>query len=177
MDRPLLTPSQALTGTFSAPLAPTVAPGSGAAQVQMRQGFRIGPLHLMVRYEDGSELTEMPRVYPLPKAPGWFRGVANLHGALIPVFDLARYAGIESAPAVKSMLLVLSHGADAAGVIIDGLPQRLRLTPDASADAASAPPSLAPHIRHAALIDDRVWFDLDRAALLDALEASLSTSH
>ena len=49
----------------------------------------------MIRFEDGSELTELPDLYRLPNAPGWVRGMANLHGVLIPVFDLAGYLGLD----------------------------------------------------------------------------------
>jgi twitching motility protein PilI len=141
---------------------------------QFRQGFRIGDVCLMIRYENGSELTEMPEVYRLPNAPDWFCGIANLHGMLRPVFDLCRYAGIEPDPNAKRMLLVLSHGVDAAGVVIDGLPQRLRWSAGEGNDAGSAPARLAPHVRSAALIGEQLWFDLDCAALLDAMEQDLA---
>lgn len=142
----------------------------------VRQGFRIGALALMVRYEDGSELTEMPPLYRLPNTPAWFQGIANLHGLLVPVFDLADWTGVEHAPDAKRMLLVLSHGNDAAGVVIDGLPQRLRWTDTQQADAATAPARLAPLVRGAALIDGVLWFDIDRAALLDALEHAMESN-
>ena len=171
----LMPPTLALTCGFVHGASPVRSSGTQAAAdaQQVRQGFRIGELALMVRYEDGSELTEMPRVYRLPNTPAWLLGIANLHGLLVPVFDLAAWAGVEHAADAKRMLLVLSHGQDAAGVVIDGLPQRLRWTPDSQADAATAPARLAPHVRGAALIAGALWFDIDRAALLDAFEDSL----
>jgi twitching motility protein PilI len=150
-----------------------VRPGAAVEGVQARQGFCIGSLNLMIRYEDGSELTELPQVHRLPNAPGWFAGMANLHGMLIPVFDLARRFGIERAARAKPMLLVLAHGADAAGVIVDGLPQRLRFGADEHADTATVPEVLEAYVQRAALIDHRLWFDLDARALLGALEKSL----
>jgi twitching motility protein PilI len=140
---------------------------------QARQGFCIGSLNLMIRYEDGSELTELPQVHRLPNAPHWFAGMANLHGVLIPVFDLARQFGIQRTAKTKTMLLVLGHGADAAGVTVDGLPQRLRFGAEQHADTATVPEILEPYVQRAALIDNRLWFDLDVRALLGALEKSL----
>jgi twitching motility protein PilI len=176
-------PSQALTAGFThaaALPAETQAKASRAAQVadrgaQVRQGLRIGALGLMVKYEDGSELTEMPSLYRLPNSPDWFRGIANLHGMLIPVFDLSRYLDIASDPAAKPMLLVLAHGVNAAGVVVDGLPRRLRWTDDSRADTGAAPPQLAPHVRAAALIEGQLWFDLESAGLLDALEQAMES--
>lgn len=171
----LMPPTVALTRGFVQGPVPARSGGALATldAQQVRQGFRIGELALMVRYEDGSELTEMPPVHRLPNAPAWLLGIANLHGLLVPVFDLAAWAGVDHAATAKRMLLVLSHGQDAAGVVIDGLPQRLRWTPESQADAATAPARLAPLVRGAALIDGVLWFDMDRAALLDAFENSL----
>ncbi len=163
---------------YAAPVAGAAAPGMERVRmavdgVQTRQGFRLGSLNLMIRYEDGSELTELPQVHRLPNAPHWFAGMANLHGMLIPVFDLARHFGIERAAGAKPMLLVLAHGADAAGVVVDGLPQRLRFGAEQHADTATVPEVLDAFVQRAALIDDRLWFDLDVRALLGALEKAL----
>ena len=177
-----LMPTQALTAGFVHELAiepsgPQAGRAGSALLVgeQFRQGFRIGELCLMVRYENGSELTEMPEIFRLPNVPEWFCGIANLHGMLTPVFDLSRYLGVEPDPKAKRMLLVLSHGADAAGMVIDGLPQRLRWSESESADTSAAPSRLAPHVRAAALIGEQLWFDLECAALLDALEQAMGT--
>lgn len=54
------------------------AGGSNSPEIQQREGFFIGHLGLMIRYEDGSELADLPATYRLPNAPDWFTGVANL---------------------------------------------------------------------------------------------------
>jgi twitching motility protein PilI len=171
-----VTPTIALTQGFvhGAGANAQAALAAPTARNESRQGFRIGELALMVRYEDGSELTEMPELHRLPKVPGWFMGIANLHGMLVPVFDLGAWAGVAPGPQARKMLLVLAHGADAAGIVIDGLPQRLRWAPEQKADAATAPARLAPFIHGAALIEDVLWFDIDRAALLQAIEDSIA---
>ena len=151
-------------------------PGSVSSLVsgESRQGFRIGELRLMIPYEDGSELSEMSAIHRLSNAPDWFCGMANLQGKLTPVFDLARYLGVEHDRGAKRMLLVLAHGPDAAGVMVDGLPARLRLSDeDERADPGVAPKRLAPHLRGARYIDERLWLDLDTRSLLDAIEHSL----
>ena len=183
----MLTPTQALLAGFEhEPAASTEQAEAAANQPyrqtrvvgdQTRQGFRIGSLNLMIRYEDGSELTEMPDVYRLPNAPAWFCGMANLHGMLTPVFDLSSYLGVGNNAKARRMLLVLSRGADAAGVVIDGMPERMRWSEGDQVDTDSAPRLLAPHLRAACLIDERLCFDLDCNALLDALEHATQTTH
>ena len=147
-----------------------------SADHQTRQGFRIGTLQLMIRYEDGSQLIEMPQIYRLPNVPEWFRGMANLYGMLTPVFDLSRYIGVEPLAGAKQMLLVLSHGTDAAGILIDGMPERLRWTEAERTDTDMAPDILAPHLRGACLIGDGLWFDLETSSFLDALELSMGAT-
>ncbi len=176
-----MSPTTALTSRFEIDAGP--GPGgadkekAGGASLlvggESRQGFRIGELRLMMGYDDASELSEMVAVHRLPNAPDWFRGIANLHGKLTPVFDLALYFGIDRDTEARSMLLVLAHGVDAAGVVIDGLPERLRWSEEGRADVGAALERLVPHLRGACVIDGRLWFDLDPRSLLDALEQSI----
>jgi purine-binding chemotaxis protein CheW len=87
------------------------------------------------------------------------------------------HLGMHGDAKARRMLLVLSRGADAAGVVIDGLPERLRWSDDGAAALDAAPPRLAPHLCGACLIDERLWFDLDCDALLAALEHALKAAH
>lgn len=155
----------------------------GAAQ---RQGFLLGDVGVMVAYEDGSELTDVPHLYYLPNAPTWFLGMANLHGNMIPVFDLAAYLGVSQGNEAaelgekenidsKRMLLVLAHGADAAGVVVHGIPQRLYVMQEQGMTPDVAPNLLLPHVSNAYLIDDKVWFDLEVDSLLATLEGAIQT--
>jgi twitching motility protein PilI len=181
---PPMTPVQALTAGFelepTAAVAPAEAPArrlldaSQLAGGQSRQGFRIGELKLMIRYEDGSELTEMPEIYRLPGAPRWVLGMANLHGMLVPVFDPAPWFGVVRPAAGRPMLLVLGHGADAAGFVIDGLPERLRWHADQVADVATVPDAIAAVVDRAVLVDEALWFDLNLRSVLERLTQDLA---
>jgi twitching motility protein PilI len=144
--------------------------------LQLREGFRIGDLGLMIRYENGSELLDLPPIFVLPNAPDWFSGIANLHGTLVPVFDLARYFGVEHSPEVKPMLLVLGHGVDAAGVVIDGLPARLRFDSAERADDAPIPLALEGCVSQTYWAGERTWMDLQVDALLNKLSDELVTA-
>jgi twitching motility protein PilI len=181
VPRPLLAPTEALLRGFefdASAVAPAGAlPGltpESAGAILLREGFRVGELRLMIRYEDGSELTDLPQVYLLPRAPAWFRGMANLHGALVPVFDPAELFGVAHDEKAKPMLLVLGHGDEKAALVIDGLPVRLRFTgADRIADAA-VPPSLTACVDHAYLSEGLDWMDLQVNELLESLSEELS---
>lgn len=158
----------AVRANLSAPAAARQRLGA-----QRRQGFRVGNLGLMVPYAEGSELTEIPPVHRLPHAPAWFAGMCNLHGALVPVFDLARRFGIKRNTQIKPMMLVLGHGADAAGVVVEGLPQRLIFDDEALVDSATVPSNLTGLVTHAALIGEQIWLDFSPAPLFRQLEQEL----
>jgi chemotaxis signal transduction protein len=176
VERAPLSPTAALAGRFEMAAMPGVGLAAKASE-QARQGFRVGELRFLIRYEAASELTELPDIHRLPNAPVWFLGIANLHGKLVPVFDLAAYAGIAPDRETRRMLLVLAHGNDATGVLIDGIPERLRLMSGAESDVAAAPERLRPHLHHICQIKEQLWLDLDTRSLLGALEQSLETHY
>lgn len=179
----LLAPTEALLRGFvfddTAPeqaLRTPAADSAAADKILLREGFRIGELRLMIRYEDGSELTDMPQVYLLPRAPAWFLGMANLHGALVPVFDPAVLFGVAHDEAAKPMFLVLGHGEDRAGIVIDGLPQRLRIAATERIDNAAVPPLLAGCVDQVYWIDGLDWMDLRVDDLLQAVTDQLAAN-
>lgn len=189
--RPLMPPTEALrrgftfegadpAGTALATAYATSGASTGGVAagdaVQQREGFFIGHLGLMIRYEEGSELSDMPATYRLPNAPDWFIGIANLHGLLVPVFDLAIYLGLEHQQGVKPMLLVLGHGSDAAGVVIDGLPLRLRFKLADRAEGAPVPAALEGCVSQTYWAAGRTWMDLQVPALLGKLSDELAVS-
>jgi twitching motility protein PilI len=177
VPEPLLAPTAALLRNFEFD-APAPAPRAGApapgGDVLLREGFRVGPLHLAIRYEDGSELTDLPAVHALPRAPAWFRGMANLHGSLVPVFDPATLFGVAAEAGAKRMLLVVGHDEGKAGLVIDGLPVRLKLSACDRLQDAAVPAPLAGCVNAAYWSGDDEWMDLDTAGLLDRLEQQLT---
>lgn len=176
----LMTPTAALLRGFelAAPQADAIAPTQTTATTSLhvaeqREGFVVGNLSLMIRYEDGSELAEMPPVFALPNAPAWFIGMTNLHGALVPVFDPAPLLGVAHAKGHKQMLLVLGHGDERTGMVIDGLPSRLRLQPQDRLEQANVPQVLRDCVGDVYRIGDVDWMDFHHAPLFDRLEAQL----
>lgn len=142
-----------------------------------RQVFVVDGMRLLIRYDEGSELTELLPIAMLPGVPPWFLGVCNLHGLLTPVFDLAAYLGRalkREKRSTKRMLLVLGHGADAAAIYIDGLPRNLYLgKAKIDTNPAPAPANLQAHIRGVYQHREQVLWDLNVASLLAAMETAL----
>ena len=108
-----------------------------------RQGYRVGDLRILAKFDATSELAVLPPIYRLPGAPDGVKGLANLHGNVVPVFELARWFNVTHDPKATPMLLVLGYGDEAIGVIIDGLPVRKRFSPNDAVSIDRGHPRMA----------------------------------
>jgi twitching motility protein PilI len=135
----------------------------------VRQAFRIGHMRLLAPFATASELVEMPTIYPLPRMPANLLGLVNLHGRIVPLFDLAPLFETQHLPREKRMLLVMGHGDAAAGIVIDGLPRRMVFQPENEV----VPPVLAAAAATAVVATyaqgDDAWFEFNYVQLLDQL--------
>lgn len=60
-----------------------------------------------------------PTVTPVPGAQSWVRGVANVRGSLLPIFDLQKYLGGNSISiGRKTRVLVIEHEGLFAGLMV-----------------------------------------------------------
>ena len=152
-----------------AALTAPAAPVEENPNAIVRQGFRIGHMHLAAPFATASELTEMPNVYPLPRMPANLLGLVNLHGRIVPLFDLAALFETQHMPREKRMLLVIGHGNDAAGIVIDGLPRRMAFAPESRIVPPALPAGAASAVSAAYLEGSNAWFEFDYSQLLALL--------
>ncbi|KAF0219777.1 MAG: putative CheW [Geobacteraceae bacterium] len=59
--------------------------------------FNVQERRYALGLQDVAEVMEPPPTFPIPRAPGWFKGVMNFHGSLVSVLDLAKFLKIGSA--------------------------------------------------------------------------------
>jgi chemotaxis signal transduction protein len=135
----------------------------------VRQAFRIGHMRLLAPFATASELTEMPNVYPLPRMPANLLGLVNLHGRIVPLFDLAPMFETQHLPREKRMLLVIGHGDAAAGIVIDGLPRRMVFRKENEILTPALSPAAATAVVATYADGQDAWFELHYAQLLDQL--------
>ena len=170
-----------MNATFSLPLGLPPLPAELAALVVqsgplvenpndiVRQAFRIGHMRLLAPFATASELTEMPNVYPLPRMPANLLGLVNLHGRIVPLFDLAPMFETQHLPREKRMLLVIGHGEHAAGIVINGLPRRMVFQPENEIIAPALPAAAATAVVATYAEGQDAWFEFNYAQLLDQL--------
>jgi len=152
-----------------AALAAPIGTGEENPNEIVRQAFRIGHMRLLAPFAIASELTEMPNVYPLPRMPANLLGLVNLHGRIVPLFDLANLFQTTHLPREKPMLLVMGHGEAAAGIVIDGLPRRMVFLPEAQILAPALPDAAASAVLATYAHGPDAWFEFNYTHLLDQL--------
>jgi purine-binding chemotaxis protein CheW len=87
----------------------------------------------------------------------------------VPLFDLAALFETQHPPREKRMVLVIGHGDDAAGILIDGLPRRMVFTPDAQILAPALPAAAADLVVATYVQGPDAWYEFDFVSLLDQL--------
>lgn len=110
----LLAPSVALRPARMAGARMTIGShrkhGAFFAAAQEWIGFEVSNIKFLVQHAQVNEISEMEPVFRLPNTGRWLLGLVNLHGNLVPVFDLASLVGGTFDTKSKTMLLVLGRG-------------------------------------------------------------------
>ncbi|HSA62127.1 MAG TPA: chemotaxis protein CheW [Nitrospiraceae bacterium] len=68
------------------------------------------------------EVFELESITPVPGMPASLVGVANLRGTVVPLADLRPSLGVASSAAPK-YAVVVRHGAQQVGILIDDVPE------------------------------------------------------
>ncbi len=84
--------------------------------------FRIGSQEFCVDIMAVREIRGWSAATPLPRAPGYVRGVINLRGAVLPIVDLAGRLGFPNAePTARHVIIVAQIGGQQVGLLVDAV--------------------------------------------------------
>lgn len=91
---------------------------AGALATTPRIAFRAHPRLPWMLVPDGIPMQVLIDVVPVrvPNTRAWFRGMVSQRGNLLPVFDLAVWAGLESNDA-KTLIVAVGVGASACAIV------------------------------------------------------------
>jgi purine-binding chemotaxis protein CheW len=93
-------------------------------------GFRIGRETFGLPIAIVREIVRVPEITSVPNAPEYIEGVINLRGRIIPVVDLRKRFGQETATLnKKSRIVVVELNTRAVGLIVNSASEVLRLPP------------------------------------------------
>jgi len=117
--------------------------------------FNIGEQEYCVDIMSVREIRGWTPTTPLPSAPAYVRGVVNLRGTVLPVFDLAARLGLGlSEPTPRHVIIVVWVGARLVGLLVDSV----RDIATASEGMIQPPPEVgAPEVQE--LVEGLLAFD------------------
>ena len=97
--------------------------------------FRIGGQEFCVDIMSVREIRGWTPATPLPRSPGYMKGVINLRGTVLPIVDLGARFGLKtSEPTARHVIMVAHIGGRTVGLLVDAVSDIIQLT-DASVQA------------------------------------------
>jgi len=103
-----------------------------AAAARELIAFRIGEQEFCVDIMAVREIRGWTPATPLPRAPGYMKGVINLRGAVLPIIDLgARFGLRTSEPSERHVIMVAHVGGRMVGLLVDAVSDIIQLTDEA----------------------------------------------
>ncbi len=85
-------------------------------------GFRVGTQRFLAAQDEVAEVLSPPRCARVPGAPEWVRGLANLRGTVIPLYDLGHLLlGTPTPVQSRNRYLILADTENPAGFLVDAV--------------------------------------------------------
>jgi chemotaxis signal transduction protein len=157
-----------------ATMADAALPEPEAADTLPRAlAVQCGALRVALPHGWARAAVDCPDLTPVPRAPDWLVGAANIDGEITPVVDLAAWCGAGDMTDVSRRdlrLLLGGHGSDALALLFNGLPRLVRVH---ATDVAARSTRLAA-VAIGDVLDEPDTPVLDGAALLLAIAQDLN---
>ncbi|VAW51559.1 hypothetical protein MNBD_GAMMA06-317 [hydrothermal vent metagenome] len=117
-----LNPEEALS-RFAEP-----QPGANSSELSStgttnQYSFTVGHIGFLIALGTFSEIVKDMIIYPIPNTKDWMKGLVNLRGNLVPVYNLALLLGNSPQQSDNIHLLVLGKDSMAVGILIDSMPE------------------------------------------------------
>ena len=130
-------------------------------------GFKLNNHLFTVEISDIAEIIPVPKITPLPGVKRWAKGIANIHGRLIPIVDLRTFFDLpEKISKVQSnRIIVIDQKEISVGLIVDEVQGRQHLpkSDHQSSLPQDMPANIQPFTNGYYLQNDRhIVFDLNR---------------
>lgn len=132
-------------------------------------GFSLMGRRFVAPMDEVSEMLEVPPYTRLPGVQPWVRGVANVRGRLLPLFDLAAFFGSKiSSHRKQRRVLILDRDDLYSGLIVDQVFGMQHFPVDTfSDDNSELPKALAPFVSGAYRQGENQWNVFSPASLAD----------
>lgn len=96
---------------------------NGFVEQAHRYGFVIENIGFLIAEKTLSEVVRNTKIYPIPHTKSWMRGLINLRGNLVPVYDFSLLLGLSNNKTQFDNLLVLGKDSQSVGLLIEKVPK------------------------------------------------------
>lgn len=144
---------------------------SGYKTKSSRYGFVIENMGFLIAENTLSEIVKNTKICPLPNTKVWMRGLINIRGNLVPVYDFSILLGLSNENNRYNNLLVLGKGSQSIGILIDSLPRPYDI--DSWQKLSQLPCNLAgfeEHVIEAYTSEDVVWMDFNQESYFESIK-------
>lgn len=151
--------------------------GSANSMTQQFLTFRVGSEEYGVDIMTVREIKGWTETTRLPNSPPFIRGVINLRGLIIPIFDLrARFHGGMTEATPKHVVIILAVGARNIGLLVDAVSDILDVTAEQIKPAPTAGTMIeADFIGGLISVEERMTVLLDIQYLFDPQQIDKAT--
>jgi len=136
-----------------------------------RYGFVIENIGFLIAENTLSEVVKNTKIYPIPNTRNWMKGLVNLRGNLVPVYDFSVLLGLVTENNQYNNLLILGKDSLSVGVLIGGLPRPCNIEDwQKLEELPSGVAGLEDYVSEAYLADDIVWMDFDQRRYFESIK-------
>lgn len=150
------------------------ADAGSASPAAPRIGFRPHPSLPWLLAPPGVPLQVLIEAAPVrvPNTPAWFRGVVSQRGNLLPVFDLARWAGLDDTGMDRPQVVSVGVGAQACAILCAIAPSLIAIVEEAAPPETEG--SLSPFLGRSYTTSRGMASEFDVARWLTAAASNIT---
>ncbi|MCW9015179.1 MAG: chemotaxis protein CheW [Gammaproteobacteria bacterium] len=168
-----LSPEEALTRFKHPDVSIVDFPSRSAAN--KRYGYTLGNMGFLVPDNTLCEVMKEFKVYPVPNTQSWMRGLTNLRGNLIPVYDLSLLLGLSDELMSYDNLLVLDTGSNTLAILVDKLPKTFEVTSwKVLPHSPRLPANLTEYVIETFVVNENIWISFDHRGYFKYIKEQLA---
>jgi purine-binding chemotaxis protein CheW len=133
--------------------------------------FKLGAEHYGIDILKVQEIRRYEAVTRIANAPEYLKGVINLRGNIVPIVDMRIRFGLPHAEYDRfTVVIILNVGHRVVGIVVDGVSDVVRLTPEQVQPGPSMSAIDSSCITGLGTLDDRMLILLDIDSLISGID-------
>lgn len=146
-------------------------PDYGFTEQSLRYGFIIENMGFLIAENTLSEVVKNTEIYPIPHTSTWMRGLINLRGNLVPIYDFSLLLGLSDKKTEYDNLLVLGNDSHSVGLLIDNIPKSYDIGNwQKLVQAPCQLGGLEDHVVDTYSCNDIMWLDFDHVGYFESIK-------